>query len=341
MNNEIDFVITWVDGFDPEWQKLKASYIEDERRSSIKFGEERFRDWGILRYWFRAVEKYASWVRKIHFITCGQVPSWLDLDCKKLNFVKHEDFMPEKWLPTFNSRAIELNMFRIKDLSEQFVYFNDDMFLNAPVSPEDFFVNNLPCECTALNIAPVKMNRFGIGNVIFNDIHVINQNFNFMRQFKSHWPKWINLRCGIKNLMKTFLLLPFRCYTGFYESHSVISFLKSSFIEVWEKEAEQLELTSSHRFRDRSDVNPWLVKYWQIAEGKFYQRSPNFSASYYKKTKSPHCITLAFDDIKLHRHKVICINDGENLNHADFEELSRKFQQVYNEVLPEKSEFEI
>ena len=29
--------------------------------------EVRYRDWQNLKYWFRAVEKYAPWVRKIHF----------------------------------------------------------------------------------------------------------------------------------------------------------------------------------------------------------------------------------------------------------------------------------
>ncbi|MDE8160206.1 capsule biosynthesis protein CapK, partial [Erysipelothrix rhusiopathiae] len=37
-------------------------------------------------------------------------------------------------------------MHRIEGLSEHFVYFNDDMFLNKPVTPEDFFKEGLPCD---------------------------------------------------------------------------------------------------------------------------------------------------------------------------------------------------
>src|SRR5699024_11566777 len=89
----------------------------------------RFIDWDNLQYWFRGVEKYAPWVNKVHFVTWGHVPNWLKVDHPKINVVKHVDFLKEENLPTFNSRAIEINLHRIEGLAEQFVYFNDDMFL--------------------------------------------------------------------------------------------------------------------------------------------------------------------------------------------------------------------
>jgi len=48
--NPIDFVITWVDGQDNAWRKQKAHYnhTEDEDDSNV-----RYRDWGLLRYYFR------------------------------------------------------------------------------------------------------------------------------------------------------------------------------------------------------------------------------------------------------------------------------------------------
>ena len=69
---EIDFVIAWVDGGDKEWQKEKQKYLAEflGDESIIDQGDYRYRDWELLPYWFRAVEKYAPWVRKIHFVTC-------------------------------------------------------------------------------------------------------------------------------------------------------------------------------------------------------------------------------------------------------------------------------
>lgn len=123
--DQIDFVITWVDGNDPDWKEEKnrfTSTSEDDNRV------QRFRDWNNLQYWFRGVEKFAPYVHKIYFITWGHIPAWLNINNKKLIIIKHSDYMPSKYLPSFNSNAIELNMHRIKGLSEKFVYFNDDVF---------------------------------------------------------------------------------------------------------------------------------------------------------------------------------------------------------------------
>ena len=126
----IDFVITWVDGNDPKWQEEKdKTLIAQGLGVHIDGRKERYRDWDNLQYWFRGVEKYAPWVRKIHFVTWGHMPEWLNVDHPKLHIVKHEDFIPKEFLPTFNSHTIEWNFHRIEGLSEHFLYFNDDMFL--------------------------------------------------------------------------------------------------------------------------------------------------------------------------------------------------------------------
>ena len=148
---EIDFVITWVDGSDDRWQKEK----QETRKclgivADVDDRKERYRDWDNLQYWFRGVEKYAPWVRKIHFVTWGHLPKWLNTDHPKLRVVNHEDFIPQEYRPTFNSHTIEWNLHRIPDLAEQFVYFNDDTFLLRPVSEEDFFRKGKPVDMLAL-----------------------------------------------------------------------------------------------------------------------------------------------------------------------------------------------
>ena len=106
--------------------------------------DARYRDWETLRYWFRGVEKFAPWVNKIYFVTCGHVPSWLNLDADKLVHVKHSDYIPEEYLPTFSSHPIELNVNRIRGLSEHFVYFNDDTFLCRSIPKEIFYRDGKP-----------------------------------------------------------------------------------------------------------------------------------------------------------------------------------------------------
>ena len=106
---------------------------------------------GTLKYWFRGVENYAPWVKQIHFVTCGHLPEWLNINHPKIHIVNHKDYIPEQYLPTFSSHVIELNMHRIPGLSEHFVNFNDDVFLTQPVKPEDFFQDGKPLICSLGN----------------------------------------------------------------------------------------------------------------------------------------------------------------------------------------------
>ena len=130
----IDIVIPWVDGSDPVWQADHAKYRASK---SADNHPARYREWGLFRYWFRGIEQNAPWVRKVHLLTYGHLPAWLEPDHPKLHIVNHRDFIPEEYLPTFSSHAIELNMHRIPDLAEHFLYFNDDVFLGRPVTPWD------------------------------------------------------------------------------------------------------------------------------------------------------------------------------------------------------------
>ena len=141
---KIDFVVTWLDSNDPEWLKQYEYYKPSSKGDLSK---ARFRDMNIFQYWFRAVERYAPWVNKVFVVTNGKNPDWLNPNHPKLVLVKHEDYMSQEYLPTFNSCAIELSFHRIEGLSEHFVYFNDDMFLNGPAKPEYYFKNGLPCDC--------------------------------------------------------------------------------------------------------------------------------------------------------------------------------------------------
>ena len=220
----IDFVIIWVDGNDPEWRKVKNQYVpkaigEDDQ-------EVRYRDWDNLQYWFRAVEKYTPWVNKIHFVTWGHLPKWLNVDHPKLHIVNHKDYIPEEYLPTFNSHTIEMNLHRIEGLAEQFVYFNDDMFINAPMQPEDFFVNGLPCDTFALDC--IYWGKDSAGPYNGNDMAVINTYFPKKKALKENWKKWFKLRYGLNNLYKTLVLCPWRWFPGFYYQHLPNSFLKST-----------------------------------------------------------------------------------------------------------------
>jgi hypothetical protein len=138
----VDVVHTWVDGRDPAWNHARLRRLADltgtatTRESS---GQARFVSRDELRYSLRSVHLFAPWVRRIHLVTAGQVPEWLDTSHPQVTVVDHRDILPPEALPTFNSHAIESALHKVPDLAEHFVYLNDDFFLGRPLGPEAFF----------------------------------------------------------------------------------------------------------------------------------------------------------------------------------------------------------
>ena len=320
----------WVDGNDPEWQKEKNLY--DKSNKTGDSTDVRFRDWENLRYWFRAVEKFAPWVNTVHFVTWGHLPEWLDTTNPKLNIVNHKDYIPEKYLPTFNANTIELNLHRINGLSEQFVYFNDDMFLTAPVNPEDFFKDGKPLDTYALDC--IYFGKKSAGHFNGNDLEIINTRFNRKRAMKQHFGKWYTPKNGVKRVVKTIALSMWPYFPGVYYNHLPSNFLKSTFETLWELEGETLDETCCDKFRTKNNCNQWLMKFWQLADGAAV---PSRSKGY-----CFHIREAIFGDmlkaIENGSYKLICINDT-----AKTENFDKKKQQVieaFEKLLPEKSSFE-
>ena len=139
----VDIVYTWVDGSDPSWRAEfeRWSELSGRELGEGAFDEGRFRSRDELRYSLRSVWAFAGWARNIYIVTAGQRPRWL-ADQPRVTVVDHADILPADALPTFNSHAIESALHRIDGLSEQFIYFNDDVFLGRPVRPETFFTSN-------------------------------------------------------------------------------------------------------------------------------------------------------------------------------------------------------
>lgn len=327
MENNIDFVIVWVDGNDKKWREEKRKYD-----LSPKDDEVRYRDWDNLKYWFRGVEKFTPWVRKIHLVTWGHLPEWLNVHNTKLNIVNHKDFIPKQYLPTFSSQCIELNIHKIKDLAENFVYFNDDMFIIKKMKKEDFFKKDLPCDSAILN-AQVNIRNCN-SSVLTNNMEIINDNFDKDMQIKKNIFKYYNFKYG-KNIIRTLMLSLWRNYTGFLEMHLPTSFNKNTFVDVWDKEYDMLNNTCLHKFRTKEDLNQWLMRDWQLASGNFIPRK--FKIGKYLEISNNN--NNIYNIIKNQKYKMICINDSEDI--VDFKKEKQLINSAFDLILPSKSSFEI
>lgn len=338
---KIDFVIPWVDGSDPEWIREKNYYLGLQGQKDIDARDARYRDWDELKYWFRGVELYAPWVNKIYFITNGQYPSWLVKDHKKLVWIKHEDYIPKDYLPTFSSHPIELNLHEIKALSDYFVYFNDDTFLLSPTVEQDFFRDSLPCGLAIEGpITPDHDDIFY--HILLNNATLLNRHFNravFKRDIRKKRLSLVDKRAFSMNLL--FEAFQRKHFFGFEFSHLPSSFLKKTFIDVWKDDYEYLDQVCRNKFRSIYDVNQYIFLDRQYVTGNF---TPYPS---YKYGKSFHLddnpgsrnnIREACDSIRNRKYKMICVNE----NHVNtFAETKRLINEAFEFAFPNKSSFEI
>ena len=140
---KIDAVITWVDGSEPNYQRKLKEHLSNNDRIKRQYLQA-----NEINLCVASIVKYAPFIRKIFIVTDKQSPN-LDsvkhiVSKEKIEIVDHEEIFRDniEFLPTFNIRSIDALLFKIKDLSEKFIYFNDDMFLVKKTNPEDWFVGD-------------------------------------------------------------------------------------------------------------------------------------------------------------------------------------------------------
>ena len=330
--SKIDFVVLWVDGADEEWLREKRKY--DSSAEDVAASAARFRDWDILQYWFRGVEKFAPWVNNVFFVTWGHLPGWLNTGHPKLKIVKHTDYMPADYLPTFNSNPIEFNLHRIPELSEQFVLFNDDMFLIRPLKEEDVFKDGKPVDEFEFNTGAPTLAQPIIAHTCTNNLAVINKHFKKNDVVKKNFRKILTLRYGSRGF-RTLLLMPWGGFVGIYNPHIPQPHLKSAFEEVWEKEGKILDETCRNKFRTYYDLNHWLMRYWNLCKGNFVPRRKGFGRLF---TIRDDNVDVVASYIAEGKGLTVCINDS-NLG-FDLDRAKQRLKAAFDRILPEKSQFE-
>lgn len=336
---DIDFVVLWVDSSDPKWQEEHDKY-KGVRRSTYD-DKAHFRDWDILRYWFRAVEKYAPWVRYIHFVTNGQKPTWLNFNHPKIKHVVHSDIIAPEHLPCFNAHFLNLNVHRIPGLSEHFVLFDDDMFINGPITPEYYFRNGLPCDAPMERINPSflysKKYKWGSDLNQVCDISVLNYHHPRREAIKGHFWRWHGPYLGLKHMLMSWYMFIKPYWSWFDEQHCERPLLKSVFEEVWAAEPELLN-QSATRFRYVENLNIFLVLWWQLATNKFYPRKAPKRFLADLREDRIDCVLRAIKD---ESYKSMCLNDSPEASYEEYLEIKPLLVKAFEEKYPQKSSFEL
>ena len=332
-NYPIDFVVTWVDGNDPAWQKERAETLALKELNASGNGVCRYRDWPSFRYWFRAVETYAPWVRYVHLVTWGHVPEWLKLDCPKLRIVNHKDYVPDEYLPTFNCQPLELNLFRIPDLSERFVYFNNDVLLARPVKPSDFFSGGKPLY-TGVAYPYINRDNEVPTYLFFNTYGIANKKNNIQECMKRHPEKWFSHKYG---RMLKYNLEAWRNagIPSMYFTHMGAPYCKSTMEQTWQKYKKECVYSSEQKIRDFHQITHQIFSIEDILQGNFEPAKADWGT----------CVAIEntwkiADVYRNKRVKMICLFDRDNLTSDEITRIDQELIALFETIFPDKSAFE-
>lgn len=236
----IDYVVPMVFHDDPLWQQdYKKVRIYDEKNL---FDFVRFRSWGTEHLLVRCVKRFMPFVRNIYVILAreSQRKAWMDDDGVRI--VYHRDFIPERFLPTFNSATIEMFLHRIPGISDRFIYGNDDMFPVSELNETDFFDGDVPCLHHEEKAFPENPNIFH--NACRNSANFAAREFG-------------------KRYDRTFLK----------GGHSMTPMLRKTWEYLWWTGGDDI-MRSISAFRESRNFYQWIAPFWHHHAGNYVDRVP-------------------------------------------------------------------
>jgi hypothetical protein len=234
MNSKIDIIIPFCNPNDEEWKFIFDIYKRHYNPDSVASDDSRYRDLGLFKYLFRGLELNESWINKIFLIvsSMSQIPDWLNTNHEKLNIILHKEYIPQIYLPTFNSSVIYNFIHNISDLSDNFILCDDDSFFIKKLPDNYFFQEDRPVT-TIKKLCDVNNLKDGYFN-----------------------QKLIN----IANLLKTNIL-----YSTFHLPYSCKKEIFKIVNNIYKNEIEKVYKNSP--FRCKKNLSPWLFFNYQIING--------------------------------------------------------------------------
>ena len=296
----IDLVITWVDGMDVRHRAKRAKYADngDEMKYDDIGGDTRFNSVGEIYYSIASYIKFAPFIRKIFIVTDSQNPNVESFLCQHftsdhippIEIVDHKVIFRgyESFLPVFNSLAIETMLWRIPDLSEHFIYSNDDVMLIKPTKVEDFFTEG-------------KANAYGYWHLAWTA--------RFLRKIRLNRNK--HKVFSFRDSMLNSAIL--RKSNKFYRiAHTPHAMRKSLLQKYFQRHPEHLITNISHRFRDPSQFNPQVLSYLlgiESGDVKTLESKGKYNYVGPKADKTEDYVERKIDEFRMNdTAKFLCVN---------------------------------
>lgn len=286
----MDVVITYVD-INDNFLKEYNTYCTKELQ------ENRFRSYGVLDLQVKQIRKYMPYVKNIFIVVSNedQISQYSLPDCK---IIKHSDIIPNKYLPCYNSCTIEMFLWKIPGLAEEFVYFNDDTFVIDYIHHTKWFIKGKPC----LN---VKENE-----ILGTESNIYKKNC-------------INSTALASSIVG-------KQYDGKYltQSHCARPFLKSTCEKVFDKRSLDI-YKSLTRLRHSRNYNATLFNDYDYFKNNYYSLENNYTFC-----NGSESLEELREKILVKEKHLICINDNDYC--IDFDEFKRELRKSFEDNLNDK-----
>lgn len=307
----VDVVYTWVNHDDPDWKELYQLHSDNKEIEAKKTDAQsmsRFHSNNELQFSLRSVNKHLPWVRKIYVLTNCAPPPWIDTKSERIIWVRHEDVIPSKILPTFSSHVIESYLHRLDGISDRFIYLNDDVFIGRFLKKSYFF--------NSVGHSRAFLERFGMvsGEAVPGA------------------PDYLNASRNSASLLRDeFGFSPTRLH-----AHTPFALSRDVLAEIEEKWLDRFDIFRGRKFRSMDDLNlvSFLYHHYAIATGR--ARAARTKSTFINHSDPGWRTKIR--QLQLGSIDTFCINDGgvsappEDWNRLMFETLNRLF--------PEPAEWE-
>jgi hypothetical protein len=338
---KIDIVYLWCDGSDPAFMTKKRMAAARVGRVEHKSNTlARYTDSGELRFSLRSLEKYAPWINHVFIVTNDQVPLWLNTTNKKVTVVDQSQIIPKKYKPSllFSSPAIESYLHRIPNLSEHFLYANDDMFFGSDVEPWFFFDRKGNPIIRGFRIGGFSKRKKKLKEYIEKTNKIYEQTILYSLQL---------------------VMEKFRNVPDIFPHHNIDAYRRSYMEDTFSTFKKEYADTSSYPIRRRNTLQRAIISYVDYAKKrgtvryvksrhspllrKFhfltkYQDSLYRPLNYFdpKKTKQFKKFEKEKNWLKQGNFPLFCFNDNSSSTETD----RREANKFLNELFPKKSSFE-
>lgn len=282
-NLRIDIVFTYVDGNDPNFIRKKIKYSKE---NNIKFNPSiRYENINEIYFSVNSVIKFIPWINKIYIVTDEQIPPIDEnlIKSGKVEIVYHKKIIPEKYLPTFNSDTIESFLHNIPNLSEIFLYNNDDVMHLDYVYPDDIYEQ--------------------YGKKISLKIRSHNMEFKLKAESNSEFRQRLKLTSNIlKNIYPSIILV--------YNHHTKI--LRKSTMKYVEKKYDYLlNPMRSSRFRNDNYIQYifFILSIDNLLNNNLITYSRKDFIEIHNKVGETQDRSDKFDNLWNQKYKFVCLNN--------------------------------